>query len=209
MRKLIFGLLAILMMVPLYGEAAGNKQLEKARKKELKEKLKEYKKGDWELLGSHTMEVALAEHYDKLANLEDGYEVSGIATKVKSKNVGKQMAANNAVTDYAQNALSQVQGRLVSDMAGSGVDPDAEFENFYAAYERLVEKEIRGELQPSYTIIKPLGDGTYEVRAFYIVSENAASKARLRAMENAFKESAAAQKYGEKISEYVKAGFDD
>ena len=135
MKRLIFGLLAIALLMPLYAGAA-NKQLEKAREKELKTKLKEYKKGKWEVLGSRTLEFSLANHYDRLNNLgEDGHEVEGISTKSKSKNVGKQAAINNAVVTYAQEAGSTLQGRVVSDMNANGTDVAGEFDNFYAAYE--------------------------------------------------------------------------
>ena len=52
------------------------------------------------------------------------------------------------------------------------------------------------------------GDGTYELQTFYIVSESAASKARLRALENALKESEAAQRNADKISSFVREGFE-
>lgn len=208
MKKIIVALVAIVMLLPFYAEGA-NKQLEKARKKELSQKLKEYKKGKWEILGSHTMDFALANHFDKLNKLgEDGHEVEGISTRSKSKNIGKQAAINNAVVTYAQEAGSTLQGRVVSDMNANGVDVSGEFDNFYAAYERLVEKEIRGEMEPSYTIIHNNGDGTYEVRSYFIICESAAAKARLRALDEALKASEAAQKYGSKISEFVKQGFD-
>ncbi len=209
MKRIFAAIMALaILLCPTYADAA-SKQLEKARNKELKTKLKEYKKGKWEILGSHTLEVALAEHYDKLNSLgDDGQEYEGISTQTKSKNTGKQMAINNAVVTYAQTAGSTLKGRVVSDLSGSGVSTDAELENFYAAYERLVEKEIRNEMQPSYTIIRTNPDNTYEIRTYFIVSESAASKARVRALENAAKESAAAQSMAEKMSEFVQAGFE-
>ena len=94
-------------------------------------------------------------------------------------------------------------------MAGDGVEASDEFEHFYAAYERAVESEIKGEMQESYSIIRDNGDGTYEMQVYYIVSESAASKARIRALENMAKESAAAQQYAEKVSEFVKEGFSE
>ncbi|MDE5807225.1 MAG: hypothetical protein K2H76_03850 [Muribaculaceae bacterium] len=208
MKRFIVGLVAVMMLLPLYADAA-NKALEKARKKELSQKLKEYKKGKWEIMGSHTLDFALANHYDKLNTLgEDGHEVEGISTKTKSKNTGKQAAINNAVITYAQEAGSTLQGRVVSDMNANGANVDGEFDNFYAAYERLVEKEIRGEMEPSYTIIRSNPDGTYEIRTYFIIAESAAQKARMRALEEALKSSEAAQKYGEKITEFVKQGFE-
>ncbi len=132
----------------------------------------------------------------------------GIYASTKSKNTGKQAAINNAVITYAQEAGSTLKGRVISDLNANGVDPAGEFDNFYAAYERLVEKEIRGEMQPSYTIIRTNPDKTYEIRTYFIVSELAASRARMRALEEAMKASEAAQKHAAKISEFVKQGFD-
>ncbi|MBQ8265106.1 MAG: hypothetical protein IJY95_00685 [Bacteroides sp.] len=209
MKKVIMLLMALCLLT--INADAQNKTLEKARKKEYKTKIKEYKKENWKLFGSsRSLDVALLTHYDKLNNLgEDGHEVVGIASKFKSKNVGKQMAINNACLTYAQQAGSQVKGRIVSDMAGDGIDADAEFDNFYAAYERLVEKEIKGEMKESYSIIRDNGDGTSEMQIYFIVSESAASKARIRAMEEAAKESAAAQKYAQKVADFVREGFEE
>ena len=211
MKKILAIIMALALIMPSVA-VAQNKTLEKARKKEYKTKMKEFKKEGYKVFGTtRSLDVALLTHYDKLNNLgENGYEVIGIATRCKSKNVGKQMAANNAAITYAQNAGSTVKGRIVADMAGDGINTDAEFEHFYAAYERLVEKEIKGELQESFSVIKELGknSGEYEIQTFYIVNEDAASKARIRAMENAMKESEAAQKYAEKVSDFVRKGFE-
>lgn len=208
MKKILLFIMAICMIAPVAD--AQNKQLEKKLKQEYKTKMKDYKKDGWKLFGSsHSLDVALLTHYDKLNNLgEDGRELVGIASRFKSKNIGKQMAVNNACLIYAQQAGSHVKGRVVSDMAGDGVDADAEFDHFYAAYERLVEKEIKGEMLESYSIIHDNGDGTFEMQVYFIISESAATKARIRAFENAAKESAAAQKYAEKVADFVREGFE-
>lgn len=208
MKKIVTLMLAMLMLVPAYAETR-NKALEKARKKEFSQKLKEYKKAKWEVLGSHTLDVALASHFDRLNQLgADGHEVEGIANATKSKNTGKQMAINNAAITYAQEAGSTLQGRVIADMNANGADPAGEFDNFYAAYERLVEKEIKSELEPSYTIIRSNPDGTFEIRSYFIVAESAAAKARQRALDQALKDSEAAQKYADKISSFVSKGFE-
>lgn len=183
MKKIILFIMAICLIAPVAD--AQNKQLEKMRKQEYKTKIKEYKKDGWKLFGSsRSLDVVLLTHYDKLNSLgEDGHEVLGIASRFKSKNVGKQMAINNACLTYAQQAGSHVKGRVVSDMAGDGVEADAEFDHFYAAYERLVEKEIKGEMSESYSIIRDNGDGTFEMQVYFIVSESAATRARIRALE--------------------------
>lgn len=211
MKKLVLFLIAIIMMVPCVEADAQSKALIKERKKEYKAKMKEYKKEKWDLFGSsRTLEVALLTHYDKLNSLgDDGHEVVGIAVNFATKNTGKQMAINDACNTYAQEAGSHVKGRAVSDMAADAMNPDAEFYHFYAAYERAVAKEIKGEMQESYSIIREVGKNLYEMQVYYIVSESAASKARIRALENAAKESAAAQAYANKVSNFVREGFQE
>jgi hypothetical protein len=206
-QKLLLLVLGLCFLAPTVN--AQNKALEKARKKEYKQKMKMYKEEGWKLFASsRSLDVALLTHYDKLNTMgEDGQEIVGVATKCRSKNVGRQMALNNACVTYAQQAGSKVKGRVVSDMQGDGVNAAGEFEKFYAAYERLVDKEIRGEMKESYSIIRENGDGTFEIQTYFIVNESAASQARLRAMEQASKETEMAQQYAKKISDFVKEGF--
>jgi hypothetical protein len=45
------------------------------------------------------------------------------------------------------------------------------------------------------------------MQTYFVVNEDAATKARIRAYENALKESEAAQKYAEKVSQFVREGF--
>lgn len=212
MKRLLMFLMAAIMLVPAIN--AENKALRKALEKEYKNKMKEYKKGNWELFGSsRTLDVALLSHYDQLNTLGDnGREIVGIASRFKSKNVGHQQAINNACITYAQQAGSSLKGRILNEIVANGDDPSEEIDRFYAAYERTVEKEIKGEMIESYSIIrcinpKAKGDKEYEMQTFFIINESAASKARIRAMEDALKESEAAQKYAKKISDFVKEGF--
>ena len=46
------------------------------------------------------------------------------------------------------------------------------------------------------------------MQTFFVVSESAATRARIRAYENALKESEAAQKYAQKVSDFVRKGFE-
>ena len=201
--------MAFCLMMPVV-TAQNSKALSKAIKKEHKTKMKEFKKGGWKLYGStRSLDVALLTHYEKLNKEgEETYEIMGNCSQFKSKNVGHQTCVNNAANLYAQQAGRQVKGRIVSDIAGNADDVAAEFDHFYAAYESLVQKEINGELQESFSVIKENKDGTFEMQTFFVVSESAATRARIRAYENALKESEAAQKYAQKVSDFVRKGFE-
>lgn len=211
MRRLVYMMLAVVLAAPLSNVSAQN--LSKAIKKEYKAKMKQLKKEKWELYGSaRTLEVTLAKYYESLDANENVREIMGNAARFKSKTVGHQSAINDACRTYAQQCGSTVKGRIDSDLASDGLDVSSEFDHFYAAYERLVEKEIQGELQEKFSIIREIdkekGNPVYEMQTYFIVDEEAASKARIRAYEQAVKESEAAQKMATKISDFVKAGFE-
>lgn len=210
MKKIIILLISMLLMVPAASNAQ-NSALNKALKKEYKEKKKEFKKEGWKLFGStRTLDVALLTHYEKLNKLgENGQEVVGIAsvTDSKHKNLLKQTAMSNACNTYAKNCGSYVKGRCVNDMGLTDAEK-SEFEHFYAAYESRVEKEIKGEMIESFSVIKEVSNKQIDMQLFYIVDEDAATKARIRAFENAAKESEIAQKYASQVSDFIKEGFE-
>ena len=215
MKKTIQFLLVIGLLFACPVVNAQNKAMNKALKKEYKLKKKEFEQGSWVIYGtSRSLDVALLKHYEKLNENENAHEIVGVATAFKSKNIGKQVALNNACNLYARQAGSHVKGRIVSDMANNANDVSAEFDHFYAAYESLVEKEIKGEMKESFSVIretakeKKTGAPIYEMQTFYVIDEDAASEARIRAFENAMRESAAAQKHAEMVSDFIKEGFE-
>lgn len=207
MKKIMMLMITAIIAMPV--AFSQNKALTKAEQKEYKTKMKEFKKEGWKLFASsRSLDVALLQHYEQLNNAKgEAYEIVGTASKFQSKNVGHQTAINNACNIYARQAGSKIKGRIVSDLASDGVDPSSEFDHFYAAYESLVEKEIKGEMKESFSVIRENKDGTYEMQTYFIINESAATKARIRAYENAAKESEAAQKYAQKVSDFVREGF--
>lgn len=185
--------------------SAQSKQLQKARKKMAKEQVKKYTKEGWQVDGTtKSLEVALLEHYAKLED-ENNRELLGTADGCESRNVCQNEALNNAMIKYAQEAKSHVMGRVNSEMGDVG---EAELDNFYAAYERLVSSTIEGELRLSVSLYREKKDGKREYNSFFIVNEDQASKRRVKAMQNAAKESEAAQKFADQISDFVREGFE-
>ena len=178
-------------------------ELSKSGKKALKAKVKEFNKEGWKIFGStSTLDYALERHMIKMQS-EDAIEVPGTASSFKSKNVGKQMALNSAMTYYASMMDSEIKGKVVSDMQGDGEFSETEFEKFYAAFKRSVQTTIKDELKESFSIIRDKGNGTSEMQTFFIVDKHAASQARVRALEQAGKESVAAQLYAKVVQKFI------
>ena len=215
MKKLgMFLMLVVAMAVAMptntYAQLSNMKP--KEIKKLAKKKAKFYEKNGWEIYNSTlTIEVALIEHYNKMT--EDGVQqIVGVASAFKSKNVGKQSALNSAINEYARQAQSFVRGRVITDIFHNPDDVPEEFDKFYAAYESMVVKEINGELRPSFSLIRSRGkdkngNETFEMETYCIVNEAEASRARLRAMENALEESILAEEYASKVAGFIREGF--
>ena len=200
MKKIIMFLMAAFMLSVVPATA---QELSKSEKKSLKAKVKEFKKEGWKIFGStSTIDLALEKHMLKLQS-EDAIEVPGIASSFKSKNVGKQMALNSAMTNYASMMDSEIKGKVVSDMQGDGEFSETEFEKFYAAFKRSVQTTIKDELKESFSIIRDKGNGTSEMQTFFIVDKKAASQARVSALEQAGKESVAAQLYAKVVQKFI------
>jgi hypothetical protein len=172
-------------------------------------KIAEYKREGWKLAGSSkTIEVVLLEHYEKLYDAQtENKELVGEVSQCQSINVCRQMATNNAVTHYASLAGSFVRGRIASDANADATRLQAEFDKMYAAYERLVSAEIKGELTESYAIVKDEKQAR-QYKVFFVVNEEKAAAARIRALERAAQETAVAQQYAAKITEFVREGFE-
>jgi hypothetical protein len=185
------------------------KMLQKAREKQFKDRKKEFQKEGWKISGTaKSIDVALLEYYQKLNEGENNYEIVGEVSQCKSINVCKQAALNNAIVEYANRANTHVKGRIASDMQLDQTTGDGEFDKLYGAYERMVNAEIKGVLQQSFSIVKEEKDSSRQYKTFFIINEGSASKARLRAMENALQETKIGQEYARKISEFVQEGFD-
>ena len=200
MKKIIMFLMAAFMLSVVPATA---QELSKSGKKALKAKVKEFNKEGWKIFGStSTLDYALERHMIKMQS-EDAIEVPGIASSFKSKNVGKQMALNSAMTNYASMMDSEIKGKVVSDMQGDGEFSETEFEKFYAAFKRSVQTTIKDEMKESFSVIRDNGNGTSEMQTFFIVDKHAASQARVRALEQAGKESVAAQLYAKVVQKFI------
>ncbi len=207
MKKVVFMCVLWLLGGCMMSVCAQNRLLERETSKMYKAKIKEYKKTGWKLAGSSkTLEVALLEHYEKMKDPQN-VELVGEVSQCKSLNVCKQAAYNNALITYANLAGSTLKGRVVSDLNVDQSDEEGEFDKMYAAYERLVQQEVKGILTESYAIVKERGDSK-QYKVFFLVNEEKASLARMRALERAAKETEMAQKYATKIADFVRKGFE-
>ncbi len=181
-------------------------QSEKAIAKAVKKSVRQYEADGWKPVESGTLELIVSRHFTKLYSSNNLQEITGFANAKRSINLAKTEARNNAINEYAEKSRSYVRARMnthISDM------PEKQAEAFVAGYERLVSSVIDGQLQASYHMYKRNHNGTYDVRAFYIVDEESAAKKREEAAKQAIKDAQVAHQYADEISKFVKEGFDN
>jgi hypothetical protein len=211
--KKVFFMPLIMGAVLCFGIVAANAQSDRKYNREMdkvyKKKAKELKKEGWKATGtSLTLEAAIMKHLRTLNSDDKNKELITNVSLCKSLNVCSAQALNNALVRYAENAGSYVRGRVVSDLFNNASgDVPEEFDKFYAAYERLVSAEIKGEVVFSAAFEKANGDGR-AYQAWFIVNEEKAGQARMRAMQRAFEETKLAQQYANQVADFVKAGFE-
>lgn len=206
MKKIL--MVAMALIVAIGGVLAQPKTTDKALWKQAQKKAKELKKEGWKIDGSKTMEAMLFDHYKKLTDPNNQELVANVVgqTNVQTLNAAQRWAIVNAATSYATQARMYVAGRITSEVGGALADigtPD----DFYAAYESRVATELQGELKQSISLYREKKDGKLDYKIFYLVNEESASKARIRAMERAMLESEFARANAERISEFVRKGF--
>ena len=208
MKKSILLGLMVLLLVGSVAEvyAQGNKKLDKAREREGKMVLKNLKNEGWKMNDvSRSLEVAILEHIEKLKSPG----TQGISTTVRCTIMSNcdRVARNEAARKYAQQASSILREGTRGDANLDQGNLDAEFAKEYTGYEILVQKEMMNLIIPSYDVIRKAPNGEIEYKAFFTVNEDKASTARLKALEQSFKATTAAQKYANEIANYVKEGF--
>ena len=205
MRKLF--MVAMALIVAVGHVIAQPKTDDKSLWKQAKAKAKTEAKAGWLIDGSNTLDVALFEHYKKKSN-NGNYEIVGNVigtTTVKTVNQGQQWATTNAAISYSKQAGMMVRGRINAESSAGVEDPS--IDRFIEGYEALVQKEIRGKLIKSFGMYREKKDGTLDYKAYFVISEDAANKARERAFEKLKKESDFARDRADEISKFIREGF--
>lgn len=199
MKKVISILIATIVAVsPVFAQT---KKDEKAAKKEAKIAAKSLKNEGYKLLELGDLQIQLESY---LLKTKSGMkQIIGTAEDCMSLNLAKTTALNNAINEYANLSGGMVKGRITSNTSsvnGQQVD------DIVAAYERLVLKEIKGEVQTYITLVRE-NRKSYDVRLYCLVDYDAAHAARMKAMNLALEELELTQDYGSQVSDWIDEGL--
>jgi hypothetical protein len=198
----------MLVVVFVTTAVAQPKENDKALWKNAQKQAKKLEKDGWVADGSLPLENLIYKHLKKLQDENNQELIANVvgSTNVKTLNQGQQWAATIASVSYAKQAGQVVRGRNAAEV-GAGTEDMPSADSFYDAYESSVKKTINGELKKSYSVYREKANGTIDYKAVYVVNEENATKARIRAMQLAMQESEYARQNAEKISEFVREAF--
>ena len=200
MKNLVMILVeALVALAPMYAQS---KSEVKAARKNASAAAKSLKRERFKALELGNTQTRLEKYFLKVNS--GCAQIIGVADNCMSTNLAQITAMANAANQYAMLAGGDVRGRILSsanNLSGQQV------ENIVSSFERLVEKNIRGELVPYLAAVRETG-GRYAVRSYCIVDIDAAYQIRRRAMEIALEEQALAEQYGSMVSAWINEGFE-
>ena len=197
-KALTMMIAALLALAPVFGQ---NRADLKSAKKDAASAAKMLKREGFKPVELGDIKTRLEKYFIKVN--AGCTQVIGVADNCMSTNLAQVTALSNAATQYAMLAGGDVRGRIVSSttsLTGQQVD------NIVSSFERLVEKDIRGELVPYVTAVREK-KGRITARVYCIVDMDAAAQLRRRALEIALEEQSLAERYGSMVSNWIDEGF--
>ena len=197
-RIVLFLVAALVALAPV---SAQSRQELRAAKKEAAEAAKSLKRDGYKPIELGNVQTRLEKYF--LKTYAGFPQVIGVAENCMSTNMGQVTALANAANQYAILAGGDIRGRLTSSITSMN---GQQMDNLVSSFERLVEKEIRGELIPYVTAVRER-KGVYSVRAYCIIDEDAATQVRRRALMTALEEQKLAEQYGSMVSNWIDEGF--
>lgn len=188
----------LLAAAPLGGQSRSD---DRAARKEAAAAAKTLRREGFKPMELGDVRVRLEKYFLKVA--AGCAQVVGVADNCMSTNLAQVTALSNAATQYALLSGGEVRGRILSSttsLTGEQVD------NIVSSFERLVEKNIRGELVPYVTAVRERR-GRITARVYCIVDMDSASRLRRQALEIALEEQSLAARYGSMVSDWIDEGF--
>lgn len=167
-------------------------------------KVKEWQSQGYMIDGTRTMYDKLVIHYNRLDSNPDKYiELQGSAVGTEKADA-RLYALNAAAIQYATAARGVVEGGLTRQM-GNLSDSAIKL---MGGYTQKVQAAIGPFLQESVAVYRKVskkGNDMFEYDIYYILDENSAYNVRKNAMEQALKETALEQVFGQSVDEWVKS----
>lgn len=176
-----------------------------SRADELNEKLQELVQAGWQIHGStRTLRGKLTEHYAKMDENPDWYEVIGSSSGCRSVTVCRAAAFNAACVEMATRIGQDLKGKTMRDMGlDEGAEVSTEYNRFQEACIGKFQGAIKGDLEESFAIIRKGADGLNSYEIYYLVDKQSARKKRSQAIKDALEESNLHQEYARSVEKFI------
>ena len=206
MKKLVSFITLCLIIISgsaVYGQSIG-KQL-KNEKKAIEARVKEIQKEGWKDMGNDGLAIEISRHFSRKNANPNLLELTADSKACTTPNLGKVEARTAVINEYADYCGGMVKARITSDLRDVN---EEQADNMVAAYERILVKELKKEIKPSYFLKKEIGGkAPYIIRGIFFVDEEAAERASQRALKEAAEDAGIAYDYANKISDFINDGI--
>ena len=192
-------LLAFILGLSTSMSYAQTKSQKKEAAKVAKSEAKKLTKAGWELVGIGSLESAIEDAYLKTMT---GYtEYSAAVSGFSTQSAAIRQARNQVREAYAQETATELQSIIGDQTLGI---PAAVVEQLKSSVTSHSKASIYGQLKEAYTISRKVGN-EYEVRSFYLLSDDDKFNAQLTAL----RQSIAITKLNQEISAAMEEAFKD
>lgn len=195
----------LLLMLVLLMSACGSSKKVATKEDLVGEKVAELTKEGWKIHGaSYPLRWKLEQHYNKMEANIDLVEQLGTSSSCRSITVCRSSAINAASMEIALKMGQKLKGNTMRDL---GLDESAiipeEYNKFQQACIGAFEGSIKGELEESFALIRPKGDGNNDYEIYFLYDRKKAISHSTEAIKTALEKSKLREEYRESIEKSV------
>lgn len=190
--KTLTNLFVFVCMVTLVscGSPKSAKEIRYSTPREIKDKLKEYTRGGWQVHGTtRTLRGKLIEYYGKKESNQNLFELIGTSTGCRSVTVCRAAALNAACMDLASKVGQDLKGKTMRDLGvDEGSEVSKEFNKFQNVCIGKFQASIQEDMIEELALIRKAG-GVNDYEIYYLIDKAEIQKKRRLAIEDALRES--------------------
>lgn len=195
----------MLLMFVVLVSACGSGKTITAKEDLVGEKVAELTNEGWKIHGaSHPLRWKLERHYNQLDANPNLVEQLGTSTGCRSITVCRASAINAASMEIATKMGQKLKGRTMRDLGlDESSDTPDEYNKFQQACIGAFEGSIKGELEESFSLIKPRADGNNNYEIYFLYDKKKAEAHSAEAIKAALEKSKLREEYRESVQKSI------
>lgn len=195
----------MLLMLVVLVSACGSSRKVVVKEDLVAEKLAELTAEGWKIHGaSYPLRWKLEQHYNKMDANPNLVEQLGTSTGCRSITVCRASAINAASMEIASKMGQKLKGRTLRDLGLNEASATSEeYNKFQQACIGAFEESIKGELEESFSLIKPKAGGDNDYEIYFVFDKKKAESRSSEAMKAALEASKLREEYRQSVQKSI------